>query len=64
MTECKGLFGKLFGHQFEKYKVKEPAECYKITSENMGCETLKILTESNFIDYEIRCKRCGCKADE
>lgn len=58
MSKCCGLMGKIFGHSFENYLLKEgfnlPASIEGLTSE----EILKILDESKNI-YIIRCKRCG-----
>jgi len=64
MNDCKGLFGKWFGHDFESFLIKGAVD-FCIGSDN------KILIDSEIVlnldtaaKYEIRCKRCGCKADE
>ncbi len=64
MTDCKGLFGKWFGHEFHKYMIKDPAILYKLTNVSMSDETVKNMLENSFTRYEIRCKRCGCKTDD
>lgn len=64
MTDCKGLFGKIFGHQFEKFMIKDPAIVYKFKDAPLSNEIAKSMFENNFTVYEIRCKRCGEKADE
>jgi hypothetical protein len=64
MTDCKGLFGKLFGHQFDKFLVKEPTIVYKFFETSIADDIAKSMIENNFTIYEIRCKRCGAKADE
>jgi len=63
MIDCKGLFGKLFGHTFEKYMIKDPAIVYRFTDSSFSNETMKTLMENSFTVYEIRCKRCGCKCE-
>lgn len=64
MNDCKGIFGKLFGHDFDKFMIKDPAITYKFTDATISNEIAKAIFENNFTVYEIRCKRCGCKADE
>lgn len=65
MTECKGLLGKIFGHKFNTYLLKD-----KFTipyHQNVNIEG--VMSILKFIDtmrnhYEIRCKRCGAKVDD
>lgn len=64
MTDCKGLFGKLFGHNFEKYLIKRTPGGDLNLSNCYGSDLEKLLDHQTEYSYEIRCKRCGCKADE
>jgi hypothetical protein len=62
--ECIGFFGKLFGHTFTRYLVKEkykqnPAVTYDVH----GLENVKAFMESQRDIYVVRCKRCGSKAE-
>lgn len=58
MTDCKGLFGKIFGHDFKKYIVRP--KIYGIT-EITGLQGIKETLPYLQDLYEIRCKRCGNK---
>jgi hypothetical protein len=64
INDCKGLFGKLFGHKFEKYEIESKSLLHNISGNftNEAMETL--LKGTKEIKFEIRCKRCGCKANE
>lgn len=67
MTNCKGIFGKWFGHRFQRYLIKskiplDPFEsCRSVTIENdTNHQLLNIYLDSKRDIYEIRCSRCGC----
>jgi hypothetical protein len=69
MTDCKGLFGKLFGHCFKKHLIRFGDEPRKRNAYDDS--TIKMIGEYAFIHikqlngcYEIRCKRCGINANE
>lgn len=63
MDDCKGLFGKIFGHSFTSYHKKSEYEPVVIETyaheieRDIFLRHLKIMGEH----YEIRCKRCGAK---
>lgn len=59
MTECIGLFGKWFGHNFERMLVKsEPVTLTNIDSNDMEFISFfhGIPKKENFA---VICKRCG-----
>lgn len=63
MTDCKGLFGKWFGHKFEKYQIRgrfDPMYIYSTVNNEPNNLTRTIPIPC----FEIRCKRCGVKPDE
>jgi phage terminase large subunit GpA-like protein len=65
MTNCKGLFGKLFGHKFEKFLIECKPTHMPDVKINGTLEIMERLFEfCSERKYEIRCKRCGCKTDE
>lgn len=61
MTDCKGLFGKIFGHKFINFIVYfKPFG--DLDLKNHTSEDIAIILEASAIKhYEIRCKRCGAK---
>jgi len=63
MNPCNSLFGKWFGHCFKKFLIKE-STIGKIGPCSVAQESTKIIIENMNDYYQIRCKRCGCKADE
>lgn len=65
MNECKGLFGKWFGHNFQRYLIKNSFrkdDAYQCNME--GIATILSYVNACRDEYEIRCKRCGVKTDE
>ena len=60
MTDCKGLFGKIFGHEFVKYP-KRIVPRYSTQEVKGGMEHMTKYAEVMRDEYEIRCKRCGAK---
>lgn len=64
MSDCKGLFGKLFGHKFKKFLLSR-YPVGELTLTNCYGDTLqKYLDYNTKFEYIIRCKRCGVKLDE
>ncbi len=64
MTDCKGLFGKIFGHRFQEFLIKEKYPTHadsKIELEGVGAIMAYLEVSRNH--YEIRCKRCGAKCE-
>ncbi len=63
--ECCGLFGKIFGHKFVKYLVKEKYIQEPNISFNIyGSENAMKFMDSQRDEFIIRCKRCGNKPIE
>lgn len=63
MTDCKGLFGKWFGHSFRKFLLKKAfvnslGDTYKIHG-----DSVMQFVEAQRDIYVIRCKRCGMRLD-
>lgn len=62
---CSGLMGKIFGHKFEEYCIESflmmSFEGIKGIS---ASELMRIIESTKQKTNEIRCKRCGAKADE
>jgi len=60
MNECKGLFGKIFGHCFKskilKYTPPKFQEQYY-----EGYNIVQFIEANATKEYEIICKRCGVK---
>ena len=64
MSECKGLFGKLCGHHFKSYLVKSKRNPLDdLCDLKMEGDSVFRYLELQRDVYEIRCKRCGCKAE-
>lgn len=62
MTECAGLFGRLFGHKYEpRYTVGEPtARVSTVSSLVFAEEVVAIMEASKSRTYHgDRCIRCG-----
>lgn len=62
MTDCKGLFGKLFGHEYDQYLITSGVSLALFME-------LPIEIQEKYLDHlisrwELRCKRCGAKPDE
>jgi hypothetical protein len=65
MTDCKGLFGKWFGHKFDKFLIEyKPTNLPEIKIFGTTKTMERLLECCSERKYEIRCKRCGCKPDE
>lgn len=64
MIECKGLFGKWFGHDFKKYLVKSKYIKPWSSNHELYGESVLEYYEMCRDKYEIRCKRCGIKAND
>ena len=65
MTDCKGIFGKWFGHKFKSFLVKQRSLLpiwTEVTINNDGISTHQD-NDANRDIYIIRCKRCGAKLD-
>lgn len=64
MTDCKGLFGKIFGHDFDQFLVKsEPVIDVDLSLTNR-LDIVEILEALHKKEWELRCKRCGAKPYE
>lgn len=64
MTDCCGVFGRLFGHKFEKHLIRSkllPAPWLDITYKTDNHIEIKDYLERCVDKYEILCKRCGRK---
>lgn len=58
--ECIGIFGKLFGHRFRKFLLKEKCIQNNYVEYNIeGSENVKEFLDSLRNIYIIKCKRCG-----
>lgn len=64
MADCKGIFGKCFGHKFHNFIVLNEPEGELSVTNCSGSDLEKVLDLAKIKKYEIRCKRCGAKADE
>ncbi len=64
MTDCKGIFGKIFGHKFISLKLKDAFDDKRYHFHTDQIESILQFMDSQRGEYEIRCKRCGAKADE
>ena len=67
MDDCKGLFGKLFGHKFEEISdIKETAT--PIEAENLPSHIMLELLKNSKMKSKTylfsQCKRCGMKINE
>lgn len=58
--ECRGIFGKIFGHSFKRYLLRKkiPPESHFKVESDCGEFILKYLDRLSDT-YTIKCKRCG-----
>lgn len=64
MTECKGLFGKWFGHSYQNFLIQKPIFGPSFNTKVEGStNTINAYYNSKLELYEIRCKRCGKRAE-
>ena len=64
MNDCKGLFGKWFGHCFVSYPIKKAIRENNSTTNFQGSsEDIKFYLDSKMDHYCVICKRCGEKKD-
>lgn len=62
--ECIGLLGKLFGHAFRRYLIKEKYKQTPYVSFDVhGADNVMAFMESQRDIYIVRCKRCGLNAE-
>lgn len=60
MTPCLGLFGRIFGHKFHRFLLRQegPANDYQVFWTS-GMAQAPVVSKS---EYAIRCQRCGMEA--
>ena len=61
MSECKGLFGKIFGHNFKQYLERyiPQEEDGDLTIEGTSVGVARVNESCAEKHYVVRCKRCG-----
>lgn len=59
--ECKGVFGKWFGHRYQSFTLESRPSGELNLTNCFGSELEKFLDYQTEKTYEIRCKRCGCQ---
>lgn len=64
MNDCKGIFGKWFGHKFVSLETESKCMMGDLKGSFTSELIETIISNSRDIKYEIRCKRCGGKADD
>ena len=59
--ECTGIFGKIFGHNYNKYLIYSGVPRYGTMESIHPGYMIDIIEATKEKKYEIRCSRCGEK---